>query len=442
MEQLIGNLEVDEIVGQNPDLFLPERLEWIGKDSVRSRMHQYSFVRIIQHWAVSEGIHQKQLTRFLVLLHTFQPTLKLLDYATLPKDGRTLLKIPCQTKREFSSPIQPFYAPALPGTGKSNVHIGNYVHFGLGAAITGKSLGMNHRFHYVNLLRRIHTVFPSLLPSDILELTKPSPEEVHINRPGTWKNWLLRDERIFRDVEPVVFEVKINVDGVQWFKSSNTSGTPIFGKLVAIRSLSGKTRVKIPYHVAKPFVIGVYENIHGKPLASRMMAGTLAEMKALHPDSLLPGAERDGESFAVQVRCFNCDDPMRRDLKGIKHSGSFSCERCHSEGEYLNKEGQKIAKKPKAPSRKKTHMAVIRAALAKAAAAKIPRLANAKAVTTAIRKPSSSKPTGKRPSKNPGAKKQRVNHGGFTYFPDQNCRKRTDECWDEYLEYDEGTERV
>jgi hypothetical protein len=432
MEQLIRDLEVDDFMGLNPDLFLPQRIQWIGKSSIGSLRHQFSFMRVIQHWAVSEGILQKQLTRFLVLLHTFQPTLSVSDYISLPQDGRTLLKIRPEVRKELSAKVQAVLAHSVPG--KPKQEIGNYIHFGLEGAITGKSLGLNHRFHYVNLLRRIHTVFPSLLPTEILEITKPSQEEACINR-ETWKNWLLREEKIFRSVEPVVFEVKINVDGVQWFVASNTKGTPILAKIVAIRSLSGKTRIKIPYHIAKPFVIGVYEQIKEKPSALQMMADTIGEMKALHPDSLMPGGGREDKSFAVEVRCFNCDDPMRRELKGVKYSGSSSCERCHTKGTYLNKKGVEVKKKPKALNRKQTQVADMSARdkriLKKKSTA--PRLANPKAVSKGIKKPPASKKTANGPSAGAKATKGRVCHRGSTYFPEQGCKKRVDESWADYL---------
>lgn len=427
IEELVDDHEVQDFLLKNPDLFFTQRLTWLGTS--RSLLSHYTFERILQHWAVSESIDQKQLTRLLELMHAFKPTLKTSDYQFLPKNGRTLLKIP-KTVRDCSSQPRVVCGVSIPRVPHP---IGQYIHFGLEGALTATSIGLIHRAHYVNLLRRIHTVHPLLLPDDFLRLTEPGPDEPFDR--NTWANWLLKKEEC-RDTEPVVFEVRINVDGVQWFLSSKVKGTPVLGKIVGVRSLSGKIRVKIPYHIAKPFVIGVYEQIKEKPSAYVLMDDTVREMEKLHPDSLRPGCSRENSTFAVEVTCFNCDDPMRRDLKGIKSSGTFSCERCKVQGVYLNKNGQPIQKKA-AKSRKQRDVESFNLARRKAAgtstksrkgkknAGSSPRLANRKAVSHSIvrknPRPAPSAPSGLRPS-----------HRGSTYFPEQECEPRLDEEWKDY----------
>jgi hypothetical protein len=353
MDSCVSDIAVDAFVTANPDLFLAERLEWLSSSKDFTR--HFTFIRLLQHWAVQEGIHVKALTRLLGLLAVFKP--ETISYKGFPRDGRTLLKIPKAASLANAHIKQQTFLSVekiVPvGTKKEPRRvIGKYVHFGLEDALTGTSIGLVHRFHYITLLRRIHTVFPFLLPDDILELTKPSEDEPYDKT--LWVNWLLEKARQKNpdNCEPVIFEVKINVDGVQWFKSSKVKGTPILGKIIAIRTLSGKTRVKIPYNLAKPFVIGIHEQIEEKPPAEVLMKDTLDELVRLQPLSLEKGQARESASYAVEVACFSCDGPMRCELKGIKYMGYWSCERCRTKGVYLNKQGVEIAKQPKKLTRK------------------------------------------------------------------------------------------
>lgn len=333
--QVLNDLAVDDFVATHPELFMEDRLKWISV--AKGHATQYTFERLLQHWAVQEGITQNALNRLFMVLHTFKPSQ--ICYKKLPHDARTFLKVP---PKVTPSTIIPFEEIRVGE--KEKALIGRYIHFGVEDAILGTSIGLVHRFHYITLLRRIHTVFPLLLPDEFLNLTKPDDDEPYDGK--IWANWLLlKTRQEVQDVEPVVFEIKINVDGVQWFESSKVKGIPILGKLVAIRSLSGNTRVKIPYYLAKPFTIGIYEQIQEKPDVKKLMQKTTAELIRLQPDSLKFGNPREKEMFAIEVACFSCDGPMRSDLKGVKQSGWYSCERCRTSGVYLNNMGVKIESK-------------------------------------------------------------------------------------------------
>lgn len=351
--QVLNDLDasVDDFVATHPELFMADRLKWISVAKGYTR--QYTFERLLQHWAVQEGITQNALNRLFTVLHTFKPSQ--ISYKKFPHNARTFLKVPKVT----TSTITPFEAIRVGQ--KEKELIGRYIHFGVEDAILGTSVGVVHRFHYITLLRRIHTVFPLLLPDTFLQLTKPDDDEPYDGK--IWANWLLLKTRHeVRDVEPVVFEIKINVDGVQWFEASKVKGIPILGKLVAIRSLSGNTRVKIPYYLAKPFTIGIYEQIQEKPEATKLMQNTTDELIRLQPDSLKFGNPREKEMFAIEVACFSCDGPMRSDLKGVKQSGRFSCERCRTSGVYLNNKGVEIESKAikAARTRKDRHLQAVR----------------------------------------------------------------------------------
>jgi hypothetical protein len=348
--QTLNDISVDDFVGTHPDLFLNQRLQWMSVSPGFQR--EITFLRLIQHWAVNEGIHVKALTRLLGLIHHLKPGPS--RYQDFPMDGRTLLAIPRQhpvyrckagddiKPRDIKEDYQLGKGFGKPGQRT----VASYIHFGLEDALIGNSIGLVHRFHYITLLRRIHTVFPFLLPDCILELTKPSEDEPYDKK--LWVDWLLEKHRqASRECEQIIFEVKINVDGVQWFKSSSVNGTPVLGKLMAIRTLSGKTRVKIPYNLAKPFVIGILEKKLGKKISAlEIVKDTMDELMHLQPDSLKIDGPREGAPYAVEVACFCCDGPMRCELKGIKSSGYWSCERCRTVGVYLTKKGVEVPRKP------------------------------------------------------------------------------------------------
>jgi len=355
---IIEDMLVDQIMLGDCKTFGEDRIKWLSTHSTGLKM-SLSFKRVLQHWSVQEHISQQAITRFLKLMHYYKPLITIHDYidGTIPHTGRSLLSTSktAQNERgrrttrgdctnffdEHQCKVRTVFGPGLKS--KDLIKVGRYVHFGLETAILGTSIGLIHRYHYRNLLRRIHTVHPLLLPELFLDLTKPESDEP-FNR-NVWLAWLTQKRQSMKTKEPIVFEVRINADGAQWFESSYVKGTPILGKLTAVRTLSGGQRVKIPYSLGKPFVIGVFEHTAGKPPAHDLLKETIDEMKSLHPDSLLEGGKREGESFAVQVTCFNCDAPMRADLKGSKAcSGFYGCERCRTKGVYVPKAKLAIVK--------------------------------------------------------------------------------------------------
>lgn len=359
-DRIIEDMFIEQINLGNSKMFGEDRIKWLSTQSSDMKM-SLSFTRVLQHWSIQEHISHQALNRFLKMLHYYKPLITVNDYLKggIPHTGRALLTT-CKTAqkakgrrttkdddctdffKQHECQVRNVFGPGLKSA--DLIKVGRYVHFGLEKAIVGTSIGLIHRYHYRNLLRRIHTVHPFLLPAMFLDLTKPESDEP-FNR-NVWLAWLMQKRQDLKTTkEPIVFEVRINADGAQWFESSYVKGTPILGKLVAVRTLSGGHRVKIPYNLGKPFVIGVFEHTAGKPLAQDLLKETIDEMKELHPVSLLKGGKREGESFAVQVTCFNCDAPMRADLKGTKAcSGFYGCERCRTRGEYVPKTKLAIVK--------------------------------------------------------------------------------------------------
>jgi hypothetical protein len=327
-----------------------------------------SFKRLLQHWAVSENIAHNSITRFLRLLHFYKP--ETICYASLPRTGKALLSTsdnklaecgfgkkdaPCQLNDELSDchckptcvqccKIRPIVIDNKLKPGHKFM-LGRYVHFGLEKAVTGKSIGLLHRFHYRLLLRHIHQVRPGFLPDFFLDITKPQEDEPFDR--STWEKWIKPKQNdplsCGKPAEPIVFQVRINVDGAQFFESSHIKGIPIQGKLVGIRSLSGDFKFSVPYDLGKPFIIGIFEQTAGKPPGFLLMEDTIREMMALHPSNLLGQGNNehdDCKSYAVEVVCFNCDAPMRSDLKGTKScNGYYGCERCETKGEYHETKG-------------------------------------------------------------------------------------------------------
>ena len=320
-----------------------------------------SFKRLLQHWAVSENIAHNSITRFLRLLHYYRP--ETICYESLPRTGRALLSTSvsklaesglvktyaacerddhevfcdCESSNIEHGKVRPIVIDNKLKPGRK-IMLGRYAHYGLEKAVNGTSFGLLHRFHYRYLLRHIHQVRPGFLPDLFLNLTRPQEDEPFDRE--TWEKWIKPTQNIpivgGKPAEPIVFQVRINVDGAQFFESSHIKGIPIQGKLVGIRSLSGDFKFKVPYGLGKPFMIGIYEQTSGiKPPAFLLMEDTIKEMIALQPSRLGPGEEREGKCFAVEVVCFNCDAPMRSDLKGTKScNGYYGCERCETKGEH------------------------------------------------------------------------------------------------------------
>jgi len=88
-----------------------------------------SFVRLLQHFYVMGNISLFAMTCFLKLLHLFTPYI---DYNTLPRTARTLVKIRRTDKMKVSK---------RQVKNKLNEKIGTYVHFGLKDGIMGTSAG-------------------------------------------------------------------------------------------------------------------------------------------------------------------------------------------------------------------------------------------------------------------------------------------------------------
>jgi hypothetical protein len=154
----------------------------------------YTFNQILQHWSVKRRIDHEAISELCFLLNRYQPQILYTGPNKLPLCAKTLLKIDheklkadCPTRtvrpaKDALDPRKPTLVPVKkpPGPLAEAARDGEYMHFGLEKALLGKSPGLVNRWEYIATLRRIHAVFPTLLPREFVELTLPQiGEENH-----------------------------------------------------------------------------------------------------------------------------------------------------------------------------------------------------------------------------------------------------------------------
>lgn len=113
--------------------------------------------------------------------------------------------------------------------------------------------------------------------------------------------------------------LKLNIDGLPLFKSSNKEFWPILGRIYTDPVYS------------KPFPICIYRGV-GKPSFVQLHLQKFDEELF---DLLLNGVFIKDEHFNVLIMCFICDRPARSFMKCIKgHTGYSSGKRCDARGLY------------------------------------------------------------------------------------------------------------
>jgi hypothetical protein len=161
---------------------------------------KHTFNQILQHWSVKRRIDHEAISELCFLLNRHQPQIEYTGPNKLPLCAKTLLKIdyaqvkkacPMRTVKpaKDAKPPPALIAMAPPGTVLAdNALDGEYMHLGLESAILGTSPGLVNRWGYIATLRRIHAVFPTLLPRELVELTRPQIGEE--NHQETLVNWM------------------------------------------------------------------------------------------------------------------------------------------------------------------------------------------------------------------------------------------------------------
>ena len=108
-------------------------------------------------------------------------------------------------------------------------------------------------------------------------------------------------------------KLKINIDGIQLFKSSSASLWPIL----------------CSFNKFPPFVVSLYYGLKKPEPISEYLSDFLEELlKLLHT-----GITFNDIVIPIKVFAFVCDAPARQHLKCIKsHTGYYCCERCQIKG--------------------------------------------------------------------------------------------------------------
>jgi hypothetical protein len=141
---------------------------------------KYSFNKILANWQTANWVDHAVVSNLLADLNREQCQIEYSGPNKLPLCSKTLLKIDPQelTKACPIRPVRPAEDAKIPealvaGPLGNKDLIGEYIHFGLKKALLGTSPGLIHRWEYIATLRRIHAVFPDLLPVEFVELTRP-----------------------------------------------------------------------------------------------------------------------------------------------------------------------------------------------------------------------------------------------------------------------------
>jgi hypothetical protein len=115
------------------------------------------------------------------------------------------------------------------------------------------------------------------------------------------------------------FQLKINIDGLPLFRSSNAQLWPILC-IVSCNNLS-----------SVPFVVGLFCGQSKPNSLNDYLHDFINELNHL----CRYGIEVNGRIIKVSVESFICDAPARSWLKCTKtHNGYYSCERCIAKGKY------------------------------------------------------------------------------------------------------------
>ncbi|KAJ8018857.1 hypothetical protein HOLleu_42927 [Holothuria leucospilota] len=115
--------------------------------------------------------------------------------------------------------------------------------------------------------------------------------------------------------------VKINIDGLPLFKSSNMQLWPILG---IVDQLTDK----------EPFIISVYCGLHKPISANEFLEPFISEVNVLEKEGLLSG----DKVYPFSISAVICDAPARCFIKYVKdHSGYAGCDKCMQHGKWIGK---------------------------------------------------------------------------------------------------------
>lgn len=117
-------------------------------------------------------------------------------------------------------------------------------------------------------------------------------------------------------------KLDVNIDGLQVFKSRNTSFWPIL--------VSCENTIGYNYNAICPFIVAIYYGSR-KPEISHFLSDFCNELKKIMDE----GIQVNEMKLKVELRCIIADAPAKSYLKQIKsHGGYYACDRCQVKGIY------------------------------------------------------------------------------------------------------------
>lgn len=178
----------------------------------------------------------------------------------------------------------------------------------------------NQTFASMNILLQKLQKYHPHLPKDARTLLQSKPNDALFKNvsPGQYYHFgLVNGLNFFVSHENTKekFHVKLNIDGLQLFKSTVSGFWPILAEIQ-----------EIPHSV---FIVGLYYGERKPDSPSEFLNDLISELKFLESSDTLPCA------FEVAMCC--CDIPAKKIVKATKgHSGFYSCERCVQKGRFVN----------------------------------------------------------------------------------------------------------
>jgi hypothetical protein len=230
---------------------------------------------LIAHISVREGLTQAAVTRILKDYHKHKVQF---DYRELPTTAKTLLKI---TKEDIASMrIRDIYAPVNVGRGLEKT--ASYLHVGILKSLLLQSCGVVQKWQYINTMRLVYTLFPEMVPKELLAVIRPQPGEEYDKK--ILKDWSNLPEPDQTQKRKLVLEIHGHLDGVKWFENSlQPKGVPILGRLVGIRDEVTGEYVKIT--TLDPFIIGAL-HLYSKTSTKEFVKDFVEELRTLANEQL------------------------------------------------------------------------------------------------------------------------------------------------------------
>ncbi len=164
------------------------------------------------------------------------------------------------------------------------------------------------RSHNIDVPKDMRTVLKT--PKHVTDVSKCGGKYLYFGLKKGIKAFLKHQQ-----FEEELIQLKINIDGLPLFKSTNADLWPI---LCCINNCN-------------PFVVAVYFG-QGKPNSvSAYLEDFLNEYTVLRDNGLL----FNNTTYKVIIKAFICDSPARAFIKCVKQCGGYNgCERCDIHGEW------------------------------------------------------------------------------------------------------------